>query len=377
MITNVAIKSFKCLHDERLEFRPLTILTGKNSSGKSSVLQAILLLARNCNPQNYEQMYTLISKYQNIDCEISINHNGTLYTYNSTDNKIDPCDILKNEENLYYLSANRIGPEDIAKLSQDYKVGNHGEFLFGSLLRFFNDKYDYAVNDKMQDVFDELTLDILSLMLEHIIMKGGISSEDKNSFLGYLKEEKMIPEKAVNFLGRGYKLILWLSYIMDSCNCLIPEQITEDSVKIAFWQADGKEINPHNVGSGTSYLAKVLILSFLARPGDLVMIENPEIHLHPQAQSRLGEFFAFLATNGVQLVIETHCEHLLSSLRYQVYKKFLSPEHVILHYKENAETPFEKLLINENGHYTNQDGKRTSFPKGFFDASVYQLMEMG
>lgn len=126
-----------------------------------------------------------------------------------------------------------------------------------------------------------------------------------------------------------------------------------------------------------SYLAKVLILCFLAKPGDVVMIENPEIHLHPRAQSRLGEFFAFMAGKGIQLVIETHCEHLLSSLRYQVYKDRLRSDDVILYYKTDAQTPFDQLRINEKGRYMNREGKQCGFPTGFFDVSVDQLLEIG
>ena len=60
MISRLHIKNYKCLHDEDMKFRPLTVLTGTNSSGKSSVLQTVLLLARNCNPQNRDRMYELI-----------------------------------------------------------------------------------------------------------------------------------------------------------------------------------------------------------------------------------------------------------------------------------------------------------------------------
>ena len=108
-----------------------------------------------------------------------------------------------------------------------------------------------------------------------------------------------------------------------------------------------KEISPFNLGSGMSYLAKVLILCFLAKPGDVVMIENPEIHLHPRAQSRLGEFFAFLASRGVQLVVETHCKDILNSLHYQLYAEKLKADDVIIYYKASSEKPFQLLSSND------------------------------
>ena len=84
-----------------------------------------------------------------------------------------------------------------------------------------------------------------------------------------------------------------------------------------------------------------------------------------------------MAGKGIQLVIETHCEHLLSSLRYQVYKDRLRSDDVILYYKADDKTPFEQLRINKNGRYMNREGKQCGFPKGFFDVSVCQLMEIG
>lgn len=100
------------------------------------------------------------------------------------------------------------------------------------------------------------------------------------------------------------------------------------------------------------------------------MIENPEIHLHPAAQSKLGEFFAFIASAGIQLIIETHCEHLLNRLRYEVYRDAITPDDLIIYYKGGITDPFQPIHVMKNGKYD------VDFPTGFFDATLTELLEM-
>lgn len=406
MIKKMYIGEFKCLEKEDFEFKPLTILAGKNSSGKSSVLQSILIAARNCNPKNRERMYGLISKYQDLSYSIDIIHEeGSFSCTNISKSEQDETDTLLYENNLYYLTSNRIGQEDIAKYSPEYKVGNNGEFLFGT--------YDILVNkdvcfnltsNEIKDLFckDELYKVIVEFYKYSNIeyyenAERYIGENDKelidqikylrkvseiyttNDFKNFCKDnlEILILGRAQAITKIGIILNAYFSYITDLNIILKIERITSDQVKVYFQQNDINKINPFNLGSGMSYLAKVLIICFLAKPGDVVMIENPEIHLHPKAQSRLGEFFAFLASKGIQLIIETHSEHLLDNLRYQIFKEKFSKDDVIIYYKDSAQTPFERIFISNDGHFATPEGKRRAFPKGFFDASLEQLLEIG
>lgn len=84
----------------------------------------------------------------------------------------------------------------------------------------------------------------------------------------------------------------------------------------------------------------------------------------------LGEFFSFIASAGIQMIIETHCEHLINKVQYQVYKKQIKKEDVIIYYKQTIQSHFEEIKLNDNGQYT------TDFPDGFFDATLDNLLEM-
>lgn len=364
MISRLHIKKYKCLKDEDMEFRPLTVLTGTNSSGKSSVLQAVLLLARNCNPKNRDRMYELISEYQELACDASLTLDGTEYRYSTDSDKNSDADILRWEDSLYFLTANRVGPESVAKMSKEYKVGNNGEFLLGTF--FLNMNNHMPIFKSQEDV--ELFIKEYGKYFQIQSINNPTSEEFK--FFIFSRNKGSFTNC----------MALWLSYISGTSLILAASSLPHilDKTSVFFIRSGiPASLSPSNLGSGMSYLAKVLILCFLAKPGDVVMIENPEIHLHPRAQSRLGEFFAFMAGKGIQLVIETHCEHLLSSLRYQVYKDRLRSDDVILYYKADDKTPFEQLRISKNGRYMNREGKQCGFPKGFFDVSVRQLMEIG
>lgn len=400
MISRLHIKNYKCLDNEDLEFRPLTVLTGTNSSGKSSVLQAVLLLARNCNPKNRERMYDLISEYQELPCHASLTIDGTECRYSSDSDSNSDVDILRWEDSLYFLTANRIGPEKIAKMSKEYKVGENGEFLFGTfarvgysewIYRAEEDALKWALNTEfilrpyvfVSEKNRELDLKIINnfLATEDIAKRMAAFFQKKLGIKPLVEIQGELHEVGIKKKESIYSIHtlvnLWLIHITEAKLYIDSKYQDAAAAKIYFTHDGTDMISPYNLGSGMSYLAKVLILCFLAKPGDVVMIENPEIHLHPRAQSRLGEFFAFMAGKGIQLVIETHCEHLLSSLRYQVYKDRLRSDDVILYYKADDKTPFEQLRISKNGRYMNREGKQCGFPKGFFDVSVDQLLEIG
>jgi predicted ATPase len=234
------------------------------------------------------------------------------------------------ERSLFYLSANRTGPEEISQLAKELRIGPAGEYSFGTL-------------DQLKDKPVHST----------IVAPNAVSATLKAN------------------------VAYWLQYITDAHTEPATEQITATSIKTTYI-VDGIEgVSPFNVGVGNSYLLKFLIMALTAKPGDLLLVENPEIHLHPGAQSRLGGFLAYMAQRGVQLVVETHCEHLINRVRYEVYRKELESQDVVLYYKHNSGTRFQAIAINETGHFTNPNGETIPFPGGFFDSTLSELLEIG
>lgn len=334
MIRNIEIQKFKSIGSEKLEFRPLTILTGLNSTGKSSVLQSILLLQKINNFAGRVLLRDLNSTFREIrnitlnakDISISVEtDSGVSALYMTEDErKIEPDSSgLEFEYNLFYLSANRIGAERQYLSSDDYKIGVNGEFILGT--------FEF---EKSLPIWEKLTK----------------------------KETKSLTLSAqVNY---------WLTYILDIKLEIETQSIADNNVQVRYKSAGIPDLSPFQLGLGVSYLVKVLIMCLRANKDDVLLIENPEIHLHPRGQARLGEFLAFIANAGIQVVVETHCEHLINKIQYEIYKNNISSQDVILYYKSQVEEPFSMISFKGNGAY------RVPIPEGFFDATLKELMEV-
>ena len=88
------------------------------------------------------------------------------------------------------------------------------------------------------------------------------------------------------------------------------------------------------------------------------------------------EFFAFLVTNGIQVILETHSDTLINKTRYLIYKKELNADSVVIYYKDNIDSGFEQVLINDSGYFANKNGEKRAFPQGFLDVGLAELMEI-
>lgn len=135
------------------------------------------------------------------------------------------------------------------------------------------------------------------------------------------------------------------------------------------------DYKPVNVGFGISYCLPIIVALLKAKPDDLVILENPEAHLHPQGQRKVGELIARAAQGCVQVIVETHSDHILNGIRLAVKQKVLEKEKVKLYYfctkSENGVTlhTFEEPRLDDNG-------RLNFWPKGFFDEWDNTLLEL-
>ncbi|MCE7566222.1 AAA family ATPase [Aliivibrio fischeri] len=348
MLNNIELKDFKSLTKETLTFGPLTIITGMNSSGKSTVIQAILLSIRYAQLENKYKMEPLTKYLDDFKQIRNKNNNAKKIRINiiSDEGKYELCITDEGIETegelsfgidlpsknlspeLFYLTANRQGPEEISATSSS-KIGASGQYIFG----YFDSVKDKALSKALCRFKESRTL--------------------------------------------AYQVSRWLSQVTDTKTELKTENLSSSQVQVYFEDATLGQVSPFNLGAGMSYVAKVIILCLVAKKGDLVIIENPEIHLHPKAQAALGVFFSFIANSGIQLIVETHCEHLINKVRHQVFEKALEKHQVVIHYKAHIEREFQQLFLNGNGHYIDQNNDLVSFPQGFFDGTLNELIEIG
>lgn len=118
-----------------------------------------------------------------------------------------------------------------------------------------------------------------------------------------------------------------------------------------------------NIGTGVTYIAEVIISAFSCKAGDILIIENPEIHLHPSAQSKFVDFLTFIASCGVQIIVETHSDHIYNGIRKDIHQDLIDAEDVrIYFFKQNENGCSEPILIP-----INETGKATVNANGLFD----------
>jgi predicted ATPase len=127
------------------------------------------------------------------------------------------------------------------------------------------------------------------------------------------------------------------------------------------------------MGFGVSYALPVVLAGLIAAPGGLSIVENPEAHLHPAGQSRMGVFLAWLSGNGVQVLLETHSDHVLSGIRRAIGEfKYLAHDQAITHF---FAAPGGNLSIEEL--YFSSIGGISNWPKGFFDQYQIDVASLG
>lgn len=121
---------------------------------------------------------------------------------------------------------------------------------------------------------------------------------------------------------------------------------------------------PQNVGFGLTQLFPVLVELLSASPGDIVIVENPEVHLHPKAQQDIGELLALVASCDVQVIVETHSDHVLNGIRLAVKgRTSVAPDDVAIHFFSRDSDGASRRLTPK----IDADGRLDAWPEGFFD----------
>jgi len=217
---------------------------------------------------------------------------------------------------IHYISADRIGPQEFylkSTLTKFPNVGSKGEFTANLLHK----NKDYLVNDQL------------------------CLGEDAKTLATQTEE--------------------WLNQIFDGGKVEITSS-ESNILELMFNTSSSKDrFRPANVGFGYHSVLPIVVSGLIAKPGEILIVENPEAHLHPKAQSRLAKFLAKVSSCGVQVFIESHSDHILNALRIAVLDKILNHENLnILYFHDKAELPVVEIPVQP-------DGSIEEWPEGFFD----------
>ena len=130
-----------------------------------------------------------------------------------------------------------------------------------------------------------------------------------------------------------------------------------------------------SVGVGVSQLLPVLVLCLLANPGSLILLEQPELHLHPGLQQRLTDFLIAMVRSGRQMIVETHSEYMISRIRRRIAsdnEDILQSRVKVIFAERDRGTGFTTYRDIELSPY----GDIEEWPKGFFDQAAEEEREI-
>ena len=122
-----------------------------------------------------------------------------------------------------------------------------------------------------------------------------------------------------------------------------------------------------------SFAQKILSAGLSCKEGELLVVENPEIGLHPKAASRIAKFLVYLVSQrGVRVALETNSTDIVTSICYEVYVSNIYSEKVLFLNKANRDNT-EKVFVDGYGKFCNENKELAKYPSGFFDANTKEL----
>jgi predicted ATPase len=339
MIKGIDLINFKSFLHSSLELRTLTILSGLNNSGKSSIIQAINMIfryymngERNIGLSDHVSPRLLkskLSKENFFNIKLDTDSIGSVDLCVKTDGETFSFDInklLNKLPVLQYISASRLGPQNILELNAENfspEIGARGEYI----IDYIDKNRDVQVNESLIRNFNN------------------------------------IPRLWENINA-------WLQYISPGTE-LSYDIKRDQNASYPYYN----KILPTETGYGLSYILPIItaLLMPLNSDGGLLLIENPEAHLHPKGQTTIGELIALTAATGKQIIVETHSDHLIDGIRIAARKKKIDCADVVFHYLSKlnfeSETKIETPVLQQNG-------KLSFWPKGFFDQNLLNKAEL-
>ena len=367
MITALHIKNFKSHRDTPLSLANLTILAGANGVGKSSVLQTLLLL---------RQSYQKHRLNEGLDLNQPLCGIGTakdaLYQY--ADNETITFEIETTaEERLAWQFTPR--DQDLAetfiKATQTPTAADLSAFsLFTNDFQYLSAarlapqggyrKDDYVVEQQRQLSYE----------------KG--QGEFTAHFLNYYGKRKKIKFENLKHPQTDVKSLqdqttAWEREICQNINIHVHKLGNGFEIKYSFNRQGGEfptdEFRAENVGFGVTYALPIIVAILSAEKDSLLLFENPEAHLSPHGQSRLAELMALAAQNGVQIIAETHSDHiingtLVAAKNYQDTGRGIAHDKVKIYQFDRDEATHATQAIDIP---VSEDGRILRPPKGFFD----------
>lgn len=366
MITRIDLKHFKCFENVRIPLAPLTLFTGLNASGKSSVLQALILLHQTMREHEWSTRLAL---------------NGEIIKMGMVPDVVD--EVSGRDRFSIGLVADNItydwefeGDRSDMSLKVCRVSINEDKYDYPGRLRFLlppNEPFLPPLTRALKDlthISAERTLpqDVYTLE-DPFFSSSVISKEDRMVSLLYWNRDKPVskelrlhgvPDTRLRHVER-YMDILFPGFGIDLQH--IPQ--TDVATLRLRTSPDTEFHKPTHTGLGLTHCLPIVVAILSASSGDIIVVENPEAHLHPAGQALMGRFLADTAPAGVQVLVETHSDHILNGVRRAIRSDdhLISADQTIIHFFRSRFWDGPQI-ISPN---LDDSGNIDYWPKGFFD----------
>ncbi len=366
MITQLDLHYFKCFELLKLPLADLTLLSGSNASGKSSVLQALVLLHQTMREHEWSARLMLNGEAIKLGTvadvvdkihgrrtfEIGLTGDGQSYRWS-----------FSGERSEMSLAVDRVkaggvvheAPERLHHLLPPDTKDNATRLMYITLR-----KLTYITAERIGP------REFYPLEDRQIASVVGPEGEHAVSLLHLGRDEEVLAGLVIADVPptRLRQVEARMRIFFPGCGLAVEQVPRVNAVTLGLRTSDETDFHrPVHVGFGLTQVLPIVVAGLSASKGDILLIENPEVHLHPAGQALMGQFLAEVARAGVQVIIETHSDHILNGIRRAVKAERLTPEQVALHF-------FRPRVADEAQAVTprlDKAGNIDVWPEGFFD----------
>lgn len=385
MIESIEIKNFKSIKSKFFPLRNLNVVMGLNGQGKSSFIQAFLLLRQS------DKLSEGILKLNGGDFGL-VNIGTTKdarYQYSKDDEDISftlqfEGDSPHTMEYGYEIDADILRQKENDKRANEFFTSKHKyEALFTNSFQYLNAQriepkqtnigsYSSVIVDNDLGKYGQFTAHYIELRGNEGVAFSSMLHPNSATY-DEIANITIINDTLINQIN------LWLGEISPGVN-VRTTKVTSELILLeyVFRQPNIGNTNrfkPENVGFGISYALHVVTALLKAKSGDLIIIENPESHIHPKGQVELGKLIALSAQNDIQIIIETHSDHILNGIRVGVKENPELVDRTIVFY-------FEKM-VKETEQYSkvtnivlDAKGELSDYPENLLDEWSKQLLKL-
>lgn len=358
MIDYMQIENFKSLKKVALPLQDLNLFFGMNGMGKSSVIQALLLLRQSFwenHRANLNYLYTngelaRLGTGKDIFCQSAAVDRIRFYVQYGDGKKYD-CHYIYDIKNMENDQLERVEKE----LREDYSTTLFAENFLYLGAEHIGPQKQYSVENWKKN---------------RVTRFGGMG-EFIVPFLAMEGEKRIVPAKLCHRAGKTNRLMdqisAWMGEISPGIKLTAELLPLIEKAKLEISYSGNRLMSepflPVNVGFGIPYVLPLIVELLLSDEDSLILVENPESHLHPKGQAMIAQLISLVAENGCQIICESHSDHIINGVRVAAKQGLINHEKAGVYYfskNEEQETKVDDIYMDKRGNLSD-------YPAGLLD----------